>query len=97
MVCTQSANQPGKEIEERQQLHKYNFYYEVFNLEKGVVKWFNGPKGYGFISRENGEDVFVHYTSIVTEGYRTLNEGDKVEFEVSDGPKGLQATNVRKS
>lgn len=70
---------------------------EVCILEKGVVKWFNGPKGYGFISRENGEDVFVHYTSIVSEGYRTLNEGDKVEFEVTEGPKGLQATNVRKS
>ena len=70
--------------------------HEVSVLEKGVVKWFNGPKGYGFISRENGEDVFVHFSAIATEGYRTLNEGDEVEFEVTDGPKGLQATNVKK-
>jgi CspA family cold shock protein len=66
-------------------------------LEKGVVKWFNGAKGYGFISRENGEDVFVHFSSIQSDGYRTLNQGDEVEFEVTDGPKGLQATNVKKS
>ena len=66
-------------------------------MEKGVVKWFNGAKGYGFISRENGEDVFVHFSSIESEGYRTLNQGDEVEFEVTDGPKGLQATNVKKA
>lgn len=66
-------------------------------MEKGVVKWFNGSKGYGFIRRENGEDVFVHYTSIEGDGYRMLDEGDTVEFEVAEGPKGLQATNVRKS
>jgi CspA family cold shock protein len=66
-------------------------------LEKGVVKWFNGAKGYGFISRENGEDVFVHFSSIQSDGYRTLNQGDEVEFEVTDGPKGLQATNVKKA
>lgn len=66
-------------------------------MEKGVVKWFNGSKGYGFIRRESGEDVFVHYTAIEGDGYRTLEEGDTVEFEVADGPKGLQATVVRKS
>ena len=66
-------------------------------MEKGVVKWFNGQKGYGFISRENGDDVFVHFSAIQSEGYRTLNEGDEVEFEVTDGPKGLQATNVKKT
>ena len=66
-------------------------------MEKGVVKWFNSAKGYGFISRENGEDVFVHFSSIVADGYRTLTQGDEVEFEVTDGSKGLQATNVRKS
>ena len=66
-------------------------------MEKGVVKWFNGQKGYGFISRENGDDVFVHFSAIESEGYRTLNEGDEVEFEVTDGPKGLQATNVKKT
>jgi cold shock protein len=65
-------------------------------METGVVKWFNGAKGYGFIKRESGEDVFVHYKSIVGEGYRTLNEGDKVQFDVERGPKGLQASNVTK-
>jgi CspA family cold shock protein len=65
-------------------------------LEKGIVKWFNGPKGFGFISREDGEDVFVHFSAITSEGYRTLNEGDEVEFEVTEGPKGLQAANVKK-
>jgi len=65
-------------------------------MEKGTVKWFNGAKGYGFIKRENGEDVFVHFKAIVGEGYKTLNEGDSVQFEVEKGPKGLQATNVEK-
>ena len=62
--------------------------------EKGTVKWFNAAKGYGFIQRENGEDVFVHFSAIQSQGYRTLDEGAKVEFEVTKGPKGLQATNV---
>jgi cold shock protein len=62
--------------------------------EKGTVKWFNAAKGYGFIQRENGEDVFVHFSAIQTQGYRTLDEGARVEFEVTKGPKGLQATNV---
>jgi CspA family cold shock protein len=66
------------------------------HMEKGTVKWFNGAKGYGFISRETGEDVFVHFRAIVGEGYKTLNEGDKVEFDVTQGPKGLQAQNVTK-
>jgi CspA family cold shock protein len=65
-------------------------------MEKGTVKWFNGAKGYGFISRQNGEDVFVHFTAIVGEGYKTLNEGDQVQFEVQNGPKGLQAAKVEK-
>jgi cold shock protein len=60
----------------------------------GTVKWFNGSKGYGFISRENGPDVFVHYSSIQSEGFRNLNEGQKVEFEVEQGNKGPQAANV---
>ena len=60
----------------------------------GTVKWFNGSKGYGFISREDGEDVFVHYSAITTDGYRNLMEGQKVEFTVEKGPKGLQAANV---
>ena len=62
--------------------------------EKGTVKWFNAAKGYGFIQRENGEDVFVHYSAIHSEGYRTLEEGSAVEFEVTRGPKGLAAANV---
>ena len=62
--------------------------------EKGTVKWFNDSKGYGFISREGGPDVFVHHSAITAEGFRTLTEGDRVAFEVVDGPKGLQARNV---
>ncbi|OGB62327.1 MAG: cold-shock protein [Caldithrix sp. RBG_13_44_9] len=65
-------------------------------MEKGTVKWFNGSKGYGFITREQGEDVFVHYNAIEGEGYKTLNEGDQVMFEIGQGPKGLQATKVTK-
>lgn len=60
----------------------------------GTVKWFNGAKGYGFIARESGDDVFVHYSAIQGYGYRDLQEGQKVEFEVETGPKGLQATNL---
>ena len=62
---------------------------------KGTVKWFNSSKGYGFISRENGEDVFVHFQSIIADGYKTLNENDEVEFIVTEGQKGPQATEVR--
>lgn len=65
-------------------------------MESGTVKWFNGEKGYGFIQRSSGEDVFVHYSAISASGYRTLNEGDTVEFDVEKGPKGLQAVNVQK-
>ena len=60
----------------------------------GTVKWFNGEKGYGFIEREDGEDVFVHYSAILGDGYRNLDEGQRVEFAVEQGPKGLQATSV---
>ena len=62
--------------------------------EKGTVKWFNGAKGYGFIQRSTGEDVFVHFSAIQESGYRSLNEGEAVEFDVTKGPKGLQAANV---
>ncbi len=58
------------------------------------MKWFNAQKGYGFIARENGPDVFVHFSGITGDGYRELNEGDRVEFAISNGPKGLQATEV---
>ena len=60
------------------------------------VKWFNDAKGYGFITQEGGEDVFVHYSAIQANGFKSLAEGDRVEFEVTRGPKGLQAANVRK-
>jgi len=62
--------------------------------EQGTVKWFNGSKGYGFIERDSGEDVFVHYSSIVADGYRTLTEGQRVEFVVTQGDKGPQAQEV---
>lgn len=62
---------------------------------QGTVKWFSDEKGYGFISHEGGEDVFVHYSGIQSEGFRTLAEGQRVEFEVTQGQKGPQATNVR--
>ncbi len=62
--------------------------------EQGTVKWFNASKGYGFIQRQFGEDVFVHFSAIQMDGYKSLNEGQAVEFEVRKGPKGLQAENV---
>ncbi len=62
---------------------------------QGTVKWFNSSKGYGFISQENGDDVFVHFQSIISEGYKTLNDNDKVEFVVTDGEKGPQASEVK--
>ncbi len=65
--------------------------------EKGTVKWFNNSKGYGFITRENGEDVFVHFQSIQGDGYKSLDEGQKVEFTVTQGQKGLQAQDVTKA
>jgi CspA family cold shock protein len=64
---------------------------------KGTVKWFNNAKGYGFLGRDDGPDVFIHYSSITTEGYKSLQEGDKVEFEIVQGQKGPQAANVTKS
>ena len=65
-------------------------------MEKGTVKWFNVTKGYGFITRSNGQDVFVHFKAINADGYKKLDEGDQVEFEVEDGAKGPQAANVTK-
>jgi CspA family cold shock protein len=62
----------------------------------GVVKWFNSQKGYGFIEREGGPDVFVHYTAVVGQGWRNLEEGDRVEFSITQGPKGPQASEVVK-
>jgi len=65
-------------------------------MAKGTVKWFNNAKGFGFITPESGPDVFVHHTAIASEGFRSLTEGEEVEFDTVQGPKGLQAANVRK-
>ncbi len=65
-------------------------------MDQGTVKWFNGQKGYGFITKDDGQDVFVHYSAIAGQGYRSLEEGARVEFEITQGPKGLQASNVSK-
>ena len=66
-------------------------------MAQGTVKWFNDAKGYGFITQEGGEDVFVHFSAIQAQGFKSLAEGDRVEFEVTRGPKGLQAANVRRA
>ena len=65
-------------------------------MAEGTVKWFSGKKGYGFISQENGEDVFVHYSSITMDGFKSLTEGDRVSFEVVEEDRGLKAKNVKK-
>ena len=69
---------------------------EVSDMEQGTVKWFNADKGYGFISRESGDDVFVHFSAIQTDGFKSLEEGQAVSFEVQQGDRGLQAANVSK-
>jgi CspA family cold shock protein len=66
-------------------------------MVKGKVKWFNDSKGYGFLSQENGDDVFVHFSAITGDGFKSLAEGEDVTFEVTNGPKGLQATNVTRA
>jgi len=65
-------------------------------MQEGTVKWFSRQKGYGFIQPDNGEDVFVHYKAIMGDGFKTLDEGDRVQFEIEQGPKGPQASNVTK-
>jgi cold shock protein len=69
----------------------------VASMAQGLVKWFNDAKGYGFITQEDGQDVFVHFSAVQGSGFRSLAEGDRVEFEVTRGPKGLQAANVKKA
>jgi len=71
--------------------------FKEYQLARGTVKWFNEAKGFGFISQESGEDVFVHFSAIQGDGFKTLVEGEALEFDVTRGPKGLQAANVRKA
>ncbi|WP_449536426.1 cold shock protein CspC [Ferdinandcohnia sp. Marseille-Q9671] len=66
-------------------------------MEQGTVKWFNAEKGFGFIERENGDDVFVHFSAIQSDGFKSLDEGQKVTFDVEQGPRGAQAANVQKA
>ena len=68
---------------------------QITNMEQGTVKWFNDAKGYGFISRQSGEDVFVHFSAIQSGGFKSLQEGQAVQFDVTKGPKGWQAENVQ--
>jgi CspA family cold shock protein len=89
-ISCPGASQP------RRALQKRNICVTEGVLVQGTVKWFNNSKGYGFIGRDDGPDVFVHYSAITGDGYRTLQEGDAVEFEIVQGPKGPQAANVAK-
>jgi cold shock protein len=86
---------PLRSHRETDQEKQGNSNIEVVEVkEQGTVKWFNSSKGFGFIQRQTGEDVFVHFSAIQMDGYKSLNEGQAVEFEVKKGPKGLQAENV---
>ena len=90
-----AGSKPHHHHQETDQEKQSNSHIEVVEVkEQGIVKWFNASKGYGFIQRQTGEDVFVHFSAIQMDGYKSLNEGQAVEFEVTKGPKGLQAENV---
>jgi cold shock protein len=89
---------PARDLpaEESRKFQRYiNTKEHRINMETGTVKWFNDAKGYGFISRQNGEDVFVHFSAIQASGFRSLQEGQQVQFDVVKGPKGWQAENVK--
>jgi CspA family cold shock protein len=94
--ASQVLSQPESPLSQtwKTQEHDEQFSGEFVVKEKGTVKWFNAAKGYGFIQRSSGDDVFVHFSAIQANGYRSLDEGAEVEFEVKQGPKGLQAENV---
>src|SRR6266480_4682654 len=92
---SESVSQLGQMPDTTQQLEIVSEGAYVERL-KGIVKWFNNAKGYGFIGRDDGADVFVHYSAITSEGYKSLQENDKVEFEITQGQKGPQAANVSK-
>ncbi len=95
-VVRERAKLPAKPLLNTQQIAKFNRSGAFSMKEQGTVKWFNAAKGYGFIQRESGEDVFVHFSAIQGDGYRSLEEGARVSFEVNKGPKGLQAANVER-
>jgi CspA family cold shock protein len=95
---TGNGSNEGRVISEarRRSVDEIAAMQESVVVEQGTVKWFNNAKGFGFISREGAPDVFVHHTAIQSEGFRTLSEGERVQFEIVQGPKGLQAANVRR-
>jgi len=90
IIMSLAATRPGSSVIAKRSTEKS----KAVSKEQGTVKWFNAAKGFGFIQRQSGEDVFVHFSAIQSEGYKSLNEGQAVEFEVKQGPKGLQAENV---
>jgi len=86
----------GEQARAARAITRRDFERSVASVPTGKVKWFNNSKGFGFISQEDGTDIFVHFSAITGEGYKTLDEGQSVSFEVTQGPKGLQAANVQK-
>jgi CspA family cold shock protein len=94
---TAAFPKPQNEVNGRHVLKKVRAEGAYVERLKGTVKWFNNAKGYGFIGRDDGPDVFVHYSAITADGYKSLQEGDAVEFEITQGPKGPQAANVSKA
>jgi CspA family cold shock protein len=94
LTCGGILLRPARDFKRPNTKHLFEGAADVSDKATGTVKWFNAAKGYGFISREGGEDVFVHHSAITMNGYRSLNEGQRVEFVVERGPKGLQAKDV---